>query len=1614
MFYFIKEGLIMYKSIRFLQKGAFFVLFLITAAAPWRAVIAANYTSSDFSSIPPILSQNVVPMVLFGMSNDHQLFYKAYTDYDDLDADGTIDTTYLHSFLYYGYFDSEKCYDYNSTNGQFEPQSLTDSNNYCTGTSSDYWSGNYLNWATMSRMDTVRKLLYGGKRSIDTATDTVLERAYLPNDAHSFAKYYDGSDLEQLTPFSGTEISNGVTICNTTVSNTQYSQNVSDAPLIRVVKGDYSLWAANERWQCRWSGEKGASNANQSAYSGLNAASSNPTKSTHGLGLQDYKARIEVCMSSLLGSENCKQYPDGNYKPIGLVQKYGDDEVVNFGLMTGSYTKNKSGGVLRKNVGSSSDEINATTNGTFKTAPTAGSIIGTLDSFRLYGYDHNAGTYNDSIAGGGDNCKWARNSFNNGDCSNWGNPVAEILSECYRYYGGKSAAFDTDDSSKIAGLKTATWSDPLNVTNECAKLNVIMINASSISYDSDELGQFDSAFGTDAESVTKSIGDDEGITGNEFFVGENGTNNDQLCSAKTVTNLGAVQGTCPDAPRLDGSYKMAGAAHYANTNDIRTALDGEQTVTTYGIALSPALPSITIAVPGNSTDKINLLPACRNTGNSTNCAIVDFKISEAYHEDSANPGEYIGSLYVNWEDSEQGGDYDQDMWGTIKYRITSSKITITTDVIAQSTGEKMGFGYVISGTTNDGFQVHSGINGASIADCSNCQKDNSATSKEYSLGSSSADFLKSPLYYAAKWGGFTDLDGDKKPSSTQEWDTTDNATGDSVSDGIPDKYFLATNPSQLESQLKQVLDSIIASTSAGTNAAVVSNSTSGVGAIYQALYQPQLTKGNDTIEWVGRLNGIFIDDRAYLREDANSDGILDDYDTDKIIKISYNDALGDTYFQRYSTSDNGATLVEDGGLESLDDIKPIWSAVDELAKLSNAEVVAQRNYAASASNGRYIFTALKDTGSSTSMVNNHDVIDFTAANVTSADGYRYMAIDEADTTDLVNYIRGDDSVANSRSRTVDGSVWRLGDIIHSSPVLVAAPDAGYDDSHGDTEYGEFLTQYSDRRQMVYVGANDGMIHAFNAGFWEESTSQFKESKTGVTSHPLGSELWSYVPTNLLPHLQWLKEANYPHVYYMDGEGFAQDVKIFNNDTIHPNGWGTILVMGMRFGGGAMALDSNGINQTTGSGYVIMDITDPESPPVLLAEITAPEFGFTTSKPVIVQDRTGSVNKWTLVFGSGPHGGSALTTGHSSQKAKVMQVNLRDVFRNYKNNATDDIYRNNFSPADDSTTETNSLVGDLTAVDWDLDLIDDVVYFGTSSLSGTNVKGKLMRLSLSNKNISTLVDVEKPVMSAPLTGIDTTINTNRWIMAGTGRFFTSVDTINEDQNWFFGVKEEQETDGSYDYDKTVAFGDLEDTTDIKVYSDGSISKEDGSTYSLGGDDIDNFEEMKNGTNTKPTAGMIGHKGWKIRFENPSGAPSGRSTGSAVADPVNTGLIVFSEYVPPSEICEVNGDSYIWALSFETGTSTYYAPLGEDPYYTTTNETGGTETASSNKISSGGTTSSGGGTTGLVSGITFHNGTDGVKLIISDSTGGITTLNVESAVITGSEGRQSWRQIDTSAF
>ena len=160
----------------------------MAAASAAALVVGSGAVWAAVAQTPLFLVAGAKPRVMLAMSVDHQLFKKAYPDYNDLNNDGVVDITYTDSFDYDGYFNSDACYEYSS--GKFEPEGPAGGANGHDCTASDEWSGNFLNWATMTRIDVLRKVMYGGQRSTDTASTTVLERAHLPSDVHAFAKGY--------------------------------------------------------------------------------------------------------------------------------------------------------------------------------------------------------------------------------------------------------------------------------------------------------------------------------------------------------------------------------------------------------------------------------------------------------------------------------------------------------------------------------------------------------------------------------------------------------------------------------------------------------------------------------------------------------------------------------------------------------------------------------------------------------------------------------------------------------------------------------------------------------------------------------------------------------------------------------------------------------------------------------------------------------------------------------------------------------------------------------------------------------------------------------------------------------------------------------------------------------------------------------------------------------------------------------------------------------------------------------------------------------------------------------------------------------------------------------
>lgn len=203
-----------------------------------------------------------------------------------------------------------------------------------------------------------------------------------------------------------------------------------------------------------------------------------------------------------------------------------------------------------------------------------------------------------------------------------------------------------------------------------------------------------------------------------------------------------------------------------------------------------------------------------------------------------------------------------------------------------------------------------------------------------------------------------------------------------------------------------------------------------------------------------------------------------------------------------------------------------------------------------------------------------------------------------DGNQLVNFLLGD--------RSNEGTVFRtrthlLGDTVDAAPVYVAAPTEQFGDAVNPS-YATWAAAQAGRQPMLYVAANDGMLHAINA--------------------TTGAEMWAYVPTMVMQNMYVLADMSYSamHTFFVDGTPEVMDA-YFNGN------WHTVLVGGLNKGG---------------RGYYALDITNPSSPLILWEDCddatickpanTDANIGYTYGNPVIT--KRASDERWVVLFTSG--------------------------------------------------------------------------------------------------------------------------------------------------------------------------------------------------------------------------------------------------------------------------------------------------------------------------------------------------------------------------------------------
>jgi type IV pilus assembly protein PilY1 len=893
---------------------------------------------------------------------------------------------------------------------------------------------------------------------------------------------------------------------------------------------------------------------------------------------------------------------------------------------------------------------------------------------------------------------------------------------------------------------------------------------------------------------------------------------------------------------------------------------------------------------------------------------------------------------------------------------------------------------------------------------------------------SGSSYLDDLTYYAQNSSSLypTQLDGEDKQNvkthvvvaGTLRSTGTDECSPDvllgaAASNGGTTLYS-ASDPAQLETALRNAFEAIRAGAAAGSAASVISASRGGEGAVYQAIFWPAVElSGGSSVDWIGEVHALFVDEYANLYEDTNGDRTMDAGDT-KVV-IYYDESAGTTKACNGELNTDGTC---NGTSKGLEDIHYMWSASEWLADISptasdaNTNILVNRISVGTPTGfisnvkKRYIFTwnDLDNDG----IVDSSEILDFDTTNDWAAltvDASRgpvpldFGLQTTAEVNEVVKWVRGYDQ-AGQRSREMpfdfdlDGVpadvTWRLGDVVHSTPISVTRPSEGFHFLYRDNSYAQFLNTYKNRRNVIYFGANDGMIHAVNGGFYNETQNKFcltADCESETSGPELGAELWAYVPYNLLPHLKCLTDPSYEHKYFVDLHPRVFDVRIFDStDGVHTGGWGTILVQGMRFGGakvlpGTLDLDDNGSadypadTREFTSAYFILDITDPEGPPTLLGEITLTtggtevDLGYTISSPTMVTMKNGadaSGTSWYLILGSGPTN----VDGTSTQNAKLAVLPLNWLVGTPKTlRIPDAIPTVGNDQGGTFTLTANSFVSDLISVDFELEINykTDVVYFGTVSgdWSGSGGwGGGMYRLVtremdsftgnqlvtqpsdwatlISPTNPKLLIDAGRPVTTAASVGTD---GTNYWVYFGTGRFFDpddKTDSSSNAQETYFGIKEPRNCDGftwetvekTGTWNTTPGSQGLLEVGDILVHeatnaANAALSCVDGTTNCLP-TGITTFSALESyivGTGCDDGT-----------------APASRtySTGKdgwykEFADDRERnlgqgallgGLLTFTTYKPYDDVCLAEGFSYLHGVYFRTGTAWYQSVFGDN--------------------------------------------------------------------------------------
>jgi type IV pilus assembly protein PilY1 len=550
---------------------------------------------------------------------------------------------------------------------------------------------------------------------------------------------------------------------------------------------------------------------------------------------------------------------------------------------------------------------------------------------------------------------------------------------------------------------------------------------------------------------------------------------------------------------------------------------------------------------------------------------------------------------------------------------------------------------------------------------------------------------------------------------------------------------------------------------------------------------------------------------------------------------------------------------------------------------------------------RIIFTmGENDTGDAEGVVFEYDNLTATQKTdlKTNADG---TIGNDANGESRVAYIRGffdsdsiqvPDGSGGTRTEPLRNRSSRLGDVVHSTPLFVGKPasiwpNRGYFGSEGKRYINFVSGDASSREPMLYVGANDGMLHGFNAT---------------LSGADAGQEAFAYVPgaaysSEAKAGLHYLSDPNYAHRYYADLTPVAQDVFIVTDpgdlgspstdaDRDEDRDWTTLLVGGMRTGG---------------RGIFALDVTDPDdftNSATKAEETVLWEFTDAHTDDMGYLDEGVSIamlndQKWAVIFGN----------GYNSENGEA------GVFILYVEEGIDgtwtvnDDYR--FLGTDVGSSGDKNGLSTVSVADLDGDRVADRIY-------GGDLKGNMWAFDISSDNPSTwgsaymdgsapealfvATDADgdvQPITAAPGLAANSEQSVagnapNVFVTFGTGQYLVSGDQLDDSLQSYYTI-----------WDNGNSAGGAIERADLATRA---LSKT-GDVLKMAGDAIDWTQQQ----------------GWYFDFAVNSSEEGERLVNKPLlrSDKEVGPVAIFASMIPGESACEGGGSSALYAIPLADG-------------------------------------------------------------------------------------------------